>query len=93
MEAGQASRKEEVRLHEELNLDPIQNQPRKPMALTRHLKTNGASVFAVTEGEKEPQVSRGLARKIRDLTRSGELEWLLERDPTETVSVLAPRHG
>jgi hypothetical protein len=51
----------------QLGLDPLRNPPKKLMALVAHFKRPEASVFAITEGAAEPHVSKGLARKVRDL--------------------------
>lgn len=61
-----------------LRLDPIQSSPEKLRELAEHFSKVGASVFAVTEGGSGIHVSRGLARKVRDLTAAGKLDWLLE---------------
>ena len=72
---------EEVKLLRHLKLDPVQNQPEKLCALVKHFTKPNASIFAITEGESktELKVSKGLARKVRDLIREGKLDWLAQR--------------
>ena len=69
---------DEVRRLRQLVLDPVQNTRKKLRVLVEHFNEPGASVFAVTEGTAGPCVSKGLARKVRDLTRQGRLDWLIE---------------
>ena len=71
---------EDIQRLKELRLDPIVNSPGKLEDLVRHFKGPKPSVFAVTEGSGGVQVSKGLARKVRDFTQSGSLDWLLHRE-------------
>ena len=68
---------EEVRELKRLRLDPIRNTPAKFRLLVAHFLKPGASVFAVTEGEGPVRVSKTLARKVRDLTLGGALDWVV----------------
>ena len=68
---------EELKLLKKLKLSPIDNSRRKLVALVHHFKGPRPSVFAITEGKVEPHVGKDLARKVRDLTQSGQLEWLV----------------
>ena len=63
-----------------LRLDAVRNPPDKLAALVTHFKRPNATVFAVTEsGEAERHVSKGLAKKVRDYTSDGKLDWVLDR--------------
>lgn len=76
-----------------LKLDSAKNSPQKLERLIEHFK-KGGSVFQVTEKGTDLDglpVSKALARKVRDLTMEGKLDWLLERDkqpPTTRVPVI-----
>ncbi|MEK7682364.1 MAG: hypothetical protein AAB369_05990, partial [Chloroflexota bacterium] len=63
-----------------LRLDPLRTSRERLTALVRHfMKGNG--IWTVSEGPKGAlQVSRGLARKVRDLVRNGELDWVLGQE-------------
>ena len=69
---------EEVKELRRLRLDPIRNTPAKLRLLVEHFLKPEASVFAVTEGDGPVRVSKALARKVRDLTLEGALEWVVE---------------
>lgn len=61
-----------------LHIDPIRGDREKLILLVEHFKGPNPGVYAVAEGRlKEPIVSNEFARKIRDLTRAGKLDWLL----------------
>ena len=71
---------EERQLLKQLRLNAVRNPPAKLEALVTHFKRPNATVFAVTEsGEPERNVSKGLAKKVRDYTSAGKLDWVLER--------------
>ena len=70
--------REEVRELKKLRLDPIRNTPARLRLLVGHFLKPEASVFAVTEGDGPVRVSKALARKVRDLTLKGALEWVVE---------------
>ncbi len=68
---------EEQLLLRSLHLDPIRTDREKLTALVGHFQ-KGGGVWAVSEGGTGPVlVSRGLARKVRDLVRDHKLDWLL----------------
>ena len=69
---------DEVESLKKLRLDPVRNSPEKLLALVRHFKGPKPGVWAVTEGASEVRVSTYLARKVRDLTSEGKLDWLLQ---------------
>lgn len=71
---------EEKERVKQLGLDPRRNPPMKLMALAAYFERPEASIFGVTEGREETHVSKGLARKVRDLVEQGKLDWLRERD-------------
>ena len=75
--------REEVRELKRLRLDPIRNTPAKFRLLVAHFLKPGASVFAVTEGEGPVRVSKPLARKVRDLTLGGALDWVVGDGPRQ----------
>lgn len=70
---------EEAKRLKALRLDPVQNPPEKLTRLVNYFKSPGASIFGVTEGGSDFHVSKGLARKVRDLTGDGRLDWVLKR--------------
>ena len=74
---GMTWTREEVRELKRLRLDPVRNTPAKFRLLVEHFLKPGASVFAVTEGEGPVRVSKALARKVRDLTLGGALDWVV----------------
>ncbi len=76
MESGWSA--DEVVELKELRLEPVKTSRGKLVALVRHFKGPKPSVWAVTDGAKKDSVSRSLATKIRDLTREGKLDWLLQ---------------
>ena len=78
---------EEVKHLRDIRLDPKQNSREKLQALVRHFRTPNASVFAVSGGIGEVSVSRELARKVRDLTKEGKLNWLLNN--TQVAAYIA----
>jgi len=78
---GMTWTREEVRELKRLRLDPIRNTPAKLRPLVEHFLKPGASVFAVTEGEGPVRVSKALARKVRDLTSGGALDWVVGEGP------------
>ena len=89
---------EELSSLKELRLDPISNPRDKLTALVRHFKGLRPTVFAVTEGTAEPHVSKDLARKVRDLTQSGKLDWLVgvaagRKGTALSLTVAEPRVG
>ncbi len=69
---------EEVAKLRVLHLDPQKNHPVKLAGLIRHFQNNG-TLWGVTQGREEPQVSNGLGRKVRDLSRVGQLDWVMAR--------------
>ena len=75
---GMTWTKEEVRELKKLRLDPIRNTPAKLRLLVGHFLKPEASVFAVTESDGPVRVSKALARKVRDLTMEGALDWVVE---------------
>ena len=75
--------KEEIDCLKQLHLDPVQDSPEKLVGLVKHFRGPRPSVFAITEGGKEPHVSKDLARKVRDLTDKGRLDWILHRHPDD----------
>ena len=77
---------EEVRELKKLRLDPIRTTPSKLRSLVEHFLKPGASVFAVTEGEGPVRVSKALARKVRDLTLGGALDWVVGDGPRKEGS-------
>lgn len=66
-------------------LSPRRNTPEKLGTLVRHFMNNG-TIWAVTEGDGPVRVSKGLARKVNRLIRSGDLRWVLDRSelPSDT---------
>ena len=60
-----------------LRLDPIKSSPSRLRTVIEHFKS-GSSVFAITEDERVG-VSKDLARKVRNLTYEGKLDWVLQR--------------
>lgn len=62
----------------ELGLSPSRNSPDRLLKLIHHFMNNG-TIWAVTEGDVPVRVSKELARKVRRLTRSGDLGWILDR--------------
>lgn len=67
---------EEQQLLRSLRLDPVRTDREKLTALVVHFQKNGG-VWAVSEGGTGPVlVSRGLARKVRDLVLDHKLDWL-----------------
>ncbi len=79
MEAHVWTAEEQARLRE-LRLDPVRNPPQRLVALVQHFRAGGG-VHRVTEAGTGPvSVSKVLARKVRDLTRQGKLEWVLGRE-------------
>lgn len=74
--------KEETLSLRQLRLDPVQDSYEKLMSLVRHFKAPRPSVFAVTQGRADVHVSKELARKVRDLTKEGKLDWVLNRAET-----------
>ena len=83
---GMTWTREEVRELKKLRLDPIRNTPTKLRPLVAHFLKPGASVFAVTEGEGPVRVSKAKARKVRDLTSGGALDWVVEDGPRKEES-------
>ena len=83
---GMTWSQEEVRELKRLRLDPVRNTPAKFRLLVAHFLKPGASVFAVTEGEGPVRVSKALARKVRDLTLGGALDWVVEDGPRKEGS-------
>lgn len=63
-----------------LPIDPVRSSPATLRALVEHFSGPSPSLFAVTEGGKEPHVSKDLARKVRKLTQKRKLDWILKRD-------------
>ena len=73
---------EQARLRS-LRLDPMRNDRHKLLAIKAHFDRKG-TVYAISEGQKvEPNVSGELARKLRDLTRQGKLDWLVSGLPCQ----------
>ncbi|MFC1944494.1 hypothetical protein ACFLX5_03245 [Chloroflexota bacterium] len=62
-----------------LHLSPEKNLRSKLVTLVRHFQKNG-TVFAVTDGCGPINVSKGLANKVRNLTRDCKLDWVLNRE-------------
>ena len=62
----------------ELRLSPRKNAPDKLLKLIHHFVDNG-TVWAVTEGVGPLRVSKELAKKVKTLTLSGQLAWVLDR--------------
>lgn len=81
---GMWSTNEEKQL-EALRLSPHRSSPEKLRLLIRHFMDNG-SLWAVTEGDGPLSVSKDLARKVKDLTRSGDLAWVLDRSVLPSTS-------
>lgn len=68
---------EEQSLLRSLRLAPIRTDKERLTALVAHFQ-RGGGVWAVSEGGTGPViVSRGLARKVRDLVGDHKLDWLL----------------
>jgi len=68
---------EEQRLLRSLHLAPVRTNREKLAALVVHFQ-EGRGVWAVSEKGTGPVlVSRGLARKVRDLVSDNKLDWLL----------------
>jgi len=62
----------------ELRIDSHKSSPSRLRALTEHFSNDPqGSVFAVTDGDKEPHVSKALAKKVRDRAAEMKLEWVL----------------
>ena len=79
MEADVWTPEEQARL-KGLRLDPVRTPPQRLVALVRHFQAGGG-VYRVTEAATGPvSVAKALARKVRDLTRQGKLEWVLGRE-------------
>ena len=76
---------DEVRDLRFLRLDPVKNPRDKLVDLVRHFKGPKPSVWAVTAGAREDSVSRPLAAKVRDLTREGKLDWLLQDEGSTSL--------
>ena len=75
---GMTWNSEEVKELRRFRLDPIRNTPDKLRLLVTHFLKPGSSVFAVAEGDGPVRVSKGLARKVRDLTLKGDMGWVVE---------------
>lgn len=87
---------EESKLLKSLRLSPVGNSRQKLVALVHHFKGPNPSVFAITEGKAEPKVGKDLAKKVRDLTQSGQLDWLVNAGGEGTnlgLDVAAPKVG
>ena len=69
---------DQVRKLRKLHLSPERNPPEKLKAIVNHF-FDGGTIWAVTDGDGPVHVSKGLATKVRQLTKGGELEWLLKR--------------
>lgn len=70
---------EQIKL-KSLHLDPLRNGRGKLIALTAHFK-RGGGIWSVSEGGTGPvTISRGLARKVRNLVLDHELDWLLDEE-------------
>lgn len=97
MVVGQGWTEEEKERLRRLSIDPVQRPPHELVPLVECF-SNGGSVRAVSEGSTSPHVSKLLARKLRDLTQDGELDWVLhaprlkEHDGRmiETVAFMEP---
>ena len=68
-----------------LTIDAQKTPPEKLIELVRHFQGRG-TLFGATEKAVEP-VSKGLGRKIRDLTQQGALDWVLDRAGGEVGGV------
>ena len=68
---------EEINMLKSTHIDPVKSDREKLIALVNYFK-KGGGIFSVSEGGTGPvNVSRGLGRKVRDLTRDHKLDWLL----------------
>jgi hypothetical protein len=73
-----------------LGIDPIRSDREKLLALKAHFKNNG-SVYAVTLGDKIGlNISGELARKVRKLTRKGDLDWIQAEAQTTADEINTP---
>ena len=76
------TREEQIQLRS-LHLDPIRTDKEKLTTLIKHFQ-KGGGVWAVSEGQTGPVVvSRGLARKVRDLVLDHKLDWLLQQGTSQ----------
>ena len=71
---------------QEVAVGPCEEHARQVSVLVAHFLKPGASVFAVTEGEGPVRVSKVLARKVRDLTLGGALDWVVGDGPRKEES-------
>ena len=79
--------KEERQRLQSLGIDPTRSDREKLLSLRAHFAA-GKSVYGVTEGRKiEPNISGDLARKVRNLTLEGKLDWLLSTVQTTSDSI------
>ena len=66
----------EINILKSIHIDPVKSDREKLITLVNYFK-KGGGVWAVCEGETGPvNVSRGLGRKVRDLTLDHKLDWL-----------------
>ena len=70
---------EETNLLKRFRIDAVRNTPKRLAILVQHFKQPGATVYRVTEGNGPVLVSKNLARKIRNLSVQGSLDWVLKK--------------
>ena len=83
---GMTWTREEIRELKKLRLDHIRNTPAGHRLLVAHFLKPEASIFEVTEGDGPVRVSKTLARKVRDLTLGGTLDWVVGDGPRKEKS-------
>jgi hypothetical protein len=77
--------KEEQQKLRSLRLDPIRDDREKLLSIIKHFK-NAGGVWGISDGANGPlHISTTLARKIRDLTNAGELDWVLDATYTSNL--------
>ncbi len=70
-------------------IDPSKSSPEKLTHLVSHFRASG-TVWGVTEGRREPHVSKELAKKVQRFTAEGELDWVLSRGRRSSVGIKSP---
>ena len=67
---------EEIRILRSIHLDPVRTDREKLIALVAHFQ-KGGGIWSISEGGTGPiTISRGLARKVRNLIFDRKLDWL-----------------
>ena len=74
------SNEDKLRL-KKLHIDPVRSPPERLKEMVNYFRKPGASVFAITEGDGPLQVSKSLARKVRDYQAEGALDWVMGQKP------------